>query len=117
MRILPMAAYCTTIHQNVLLSAEAWVSSTRQVRNAVLPLPAVASLTKCIRQPRQANGAVQTAVSLVRQQLRREPPAWQRGEEQFVPCCSGDVDDPSETVPHAYKYSLSSRWPSPAKLA
>lgn len=32
MRILPMAAYCTTVHQNVLLSAEAWVSSARQVR-------------------------------------------------------------------------------------
>lgn len=58
---------------------------------------------------------MQTAASLVQQQLQKEPPAWQIGEEQFRPCCSGDIDDPPENIPTPYKFSLSGRWAAAAK--
>lgn len=58
---------------------------------------------------------MQTAASLMQQQLQKEPPGWQIGEEHFRPCCSGDVDDPMEKIPTPYKLSLSSRWPPAAK--
>ena len=58
---------------------------------------------------------LQTAASLVQQQIPKDPPTWQQGEERFIPCCSGEVADPSEHVPNAYRLSLSSRQlPSPS---
>jgi hypothetical protein len=117
--ILPMATYCTAIHENVILAGADWASGNDQVRHAafapqddgdswvhhLLTRSGIWQLSQ-----RLAPSELQDAGALVDLMLSSRPPAWQQVRIEEGPPCVGSDDglDSNSLTPAVYRIGRSS---------